>query len=145
MSRNEAIPVTIHLETVRDDGETRDEITSQANGRLYKKTETWFITYEDELEVGTVTNTIKLQHDHATVIRHGAVSMRQAYTTARATEGSYYSPYGKMPMTATTKALDFSWHDDRQEGSLHLAYHLEMSGQPVGDYKMTITMKGAKQ
>jgi uncharacterized beta-barrel protein YwiB (DUF1934 family) len=142
--KSQPTPITLEVVTVIKDGKRKEESVTKAKGTLYEKADTTFIMYEDELEVGKVSNTVKIINNEITIIRRGAVSMRQQFLQGKETEGVYQSPLGTMGMVTKTKRTKFHWNPITHFGKVDLSYELILQDQKVGTHTVTLKLKGAE-
>jgi uncharacterized beta-barrel protein YwiB (DUF1934 family) len=136
------VPILVELETTIKDGSRQEKTTVQANGTLTPKGETTYIRYDEEMpEVGHVRNMIRVGQNEATIIRNGAVKMRQRFRQGMTTEGQYESPVGVISMETTTKRFDYERGSAEGIGRLNLVYHLMLQGQQAGQFELTMKLK----
>ncbi|RBW68674.1 DUF1934 domain-containing protein [Bacillus taeanensis] len=141
--KSQPTPIVLEVVTVIKDGKRKEKSVIEAKGTLYEKADATFIMYEDELEVGKVSNTVKIVNNDITIIRRGAVSMRQHFVQGKLTEGVYQSPLGTMGMMTKTKQINFHWNPKTHFGKVDLSYELTLQDHNVGTHTVTLKMKGA--
>jgi uncharacterized beta-barrel protein YwiB (DUF1934 family) len=119
--------------TMRKLGQT---IEQTCLGKLGQKGTEWVLLYKEDLGDGqVVTATIKVESGKATIIRTGAVRMRQEYVIGRWTEGKYDGPFGSMWMETKTERIEFT-------GDLFaLHYRLKLNGEDMGRYDVRIELR----
>ncbi|MBU8905840.1 DUF1934 domain-containing protein [Desertibacillus haloalkaliphilus] len=143
VSRVEQIPIQVHMTTEINDDENRHErIVVKANGTLVEKNETVYIRYTEEVaEMGEVRNTIKVKDDEVMIIRQGAIAMKQRFKSGKQTESIYKSRYGAMEMKADTEAVAYTWYNQEKVRKLVFSYLLQLQGEDVGHYLVTLKIK----
>ncbi|MBM7631475.1 DUF1934 domain-containing protein [Geomicrobium sediminis] len=143
----QGIPVFVTMETnVEQEGEKK-EISVSGSGQLVKKSQSTFVTWNEQLEdIGEVKTVLKIQPGSLTVLRQGAVSMRQEYTPGKETEGSYKTAYATFQTLAKTEDLQIKWFkEEALLGQLAFTYDLELQGQLAGHYDVKIKIKEEQQ
>ncbi|GAK12090.1 DUF1934 domain-containing protein [Geomicrobium sp. JCM 19039] len=143
----ESIPVHVSMQTQVEQAGEHKRIAVSGYGEVVQKTESTYVTFTEELEdIGDVKTIIKIQSGGLTVLRNGAVSMRQVYTKGEETEGSYETPYAKFQTLAKTEDVKVQWYENSDLlGKLTFVYDLELQGQLAGHYEVEIKIKEEKQ
>ncbi|QQK78033.1 DUF1934 domain-containing protein [Salicibibacter cibarius] len=138
----EGIPIQVSMKTEVQQGGERKEIHVNGKGELVEKENSTYVTFTEQLQdIGEVKTVIKIQQESdLTIVRSGAVSMRQAYMEGEEKAGSYGTPYGTFETLAKTKHVQV---DHPNESLLHvkLDYDLELQGQLAGSYQVAIDVK----
>lgn len=137
----EQIPVKINVKTVVQQDNEQQAYELTVFGRYQKTESASFLRYEEVLEEGTVTTTVKITAEGALILRSGAVKMRMTFRKNQTMPGSYQSPYGTMQAEAITKQLEHSFHLHTNEGNLNLLYDLNIQGTKAGTYHLKISYK----
>ncbi|WP_066176049.1 DUF1934 domain-containing protein [Bacillus marinisedimentorum] len=142
-----AVPVTVRLVTEITEQQRKDEkITMESDGYLHEKAGGIYLTYEETMEgTGSVKTIVKMKNEEVTILRSGAVSMRQQFRQGEETAGHYNSPYGPMEMMTKTHHIESNWHEQPAEGKLKLYYQLSMQGERIGIHRLTITFQENKE
>ncbi len=143
MTKQAGIAVSVTMKTritVGDESQVNDLSTE---GKLFCKENGFYLQFKEEIaEVGTVNQIIKIDAENAvTVLRQGAVSMKQLFLQGETTEGVYRSPFGAMLMNTKTKQIDVKIVDHQQSGTIQLSYQLHIQSEFAGDYEVTITFR----
>ncbi|WP_408008672.1 DUF1934 domain-containing protein [Pseudalkalibacillus sp. A8] len=140
------IPVEVDLHTkIIDSGATEDSKLS-SNGTLYRKNGAVYLRYEEMInEKDKVNTTIKILTDEITIIRQGAVSMRQRFSPGTEKEGTYESPYGPIQISTKTDKIDFDWNETVQKGYLSMDYQVLFQGEEAGYHQMLIKLRGEER
>jgi len=129
------------LERVQIQIQTKMELQGQSieqvcYGKLFVKEEGWNLVYQEDMgDNHKVSTTIKAENGMATIIRTGAVRMRQEYKPGQLTEGKYEGPFGMMWMETQTEEV--RW----EERLFFLSYLLKLNGEDMGRYKVAMKME----
>jgi uncharacterized beta-barrel protein YwiB (DUF1934 family) len=140
---NEGVAVLVTMDTSISDGENQETVHIATDGRFFKKNGHFYLQFKEEnQEMATVNQIVKIDASHeVTVIRQGAVSMKQPFQLARKTTGVYRSQYGTMLMETMTNRVDIQLDEQIAIGTIQLAYQLHMQHQFAGDYLVTIKFR----
>lgn len=129
--------MTVHKQ-VRLDIRTRSleasdqDFTQTCAGELIRRGKSWYIRYRENPEnMGETTTVIKLESSQITLIRHGEVTMRQAYRLNERKRGEYCTPQGCMEMETYTEKLHVIPTTDSID-RVHWRYRLWLDQQLVG-------------
>lgn len=143
MSREvaEQAEVKITVRTTIFQGDEQDSFELTTFGRLNKKGNSFYLRYEEILEVGNIKTTVKFSENEAVILRSGAINMRLAFERSRQMKGHYETPYGMMDTLTDTKKLDHQ-QTNENEGKLDLIYDFMIQEDHAGTYHMEITYKG---
>ncbi|MEW9500889.1 DUF1934 domain-containing protein [Jeotgalibacillus marinus] len=134
-------PVSITLTSVitQPDG-SKEELTLTSSGEWITKNNIDYLKYEEAQEEGTIRTVVKMEEDQAVILRSGALKMRLAFRLGESMMCSYDSEYGTISLiTNTTKYIHRT--PAKEPGCFHVSYGLEMDGESVGTYAMTIEYK----
>lgn len=140
------IPVKVMLHTkITDSGENEDtKLTS--DGTILRKADAVYLRYDEMLnDTDQVNTTIKIKDEDITIIRSGAVSMKQRFAPGSLKEGTYESPYGPIQIATRTESMDFEWHENSQEGKLSLNYQVLFQGEEAGYHELEIKLRGEEE
>ncbi|WCK54386.1 DUF1934 domain-containing protein [Aneurinibacillus sp. Ricciae_BoGa-3] len=129
--------VNIHLRSIfRLKTSSPDIHRVNYEGRLYALGDSWLVKFVEHEEDGNTNTTLKIKGDEITVIRQGAVTMRQHYQKGVKTSGTYEGPAGMLQMdTETIEVL----HQNGQDGWLRQCswkYDMYLNGQKIGRYEL---------
>ena len=141
MRHAEQIPVKINVKTDIKQGNETQSYQLTTFGRFQQTDTSSFLRYEEELEVGKVTTTIKLTSQGALILRSGALNMRMTFKKQQTMPGTYQTPYGTMQTEAHTQQLSYFFQPEIKEGSVNLIYDLTIQGDFSGTYHLNITYK----
>lgn len=138
----DTLQVIIKQVTEIQDGRRKETVKLESDGKLYIKDQATIIAFEENLEhVGNVKTMIKIKEDEVLVMRTGAVSMRQVFRKGEETVGEYKSQAGKMQMRTKTEVANYQYQQKNNKGKIVLAYRLNLQGEDVGRYRITLSFK----
>ena len=83
-----------------------------AFGSRQKKASSTYLRYEEAMDVGNVSTTVKLSDGEMLILRNGAVKMRMVFQPDKAIPGTYHSPHGLLEIVTEAKRLE-SFHNDQ--------------------------------
>ncbi len=140
------IPVEVDLHTKIIGSGGAEDTKLSSNGTLHRKNDAVYLRYEEVInETEKVGTTIKILADEITIIRKGAVSMRQRFSPGTEKEGTYESPYGPIPISTKTDKIDFDWNEKVQTGYLSMDYQVLFQGEEAGYHHMLIKLRGEER
>lgn len=146
IKKNERIAVTIHLHTRRISQDQMETENYYSTGELMEKGGSLYLRYEEKMdELGKVTTVIKFSKKTATIIRHGAITMRQELVLQKETQGSYQTPYGRLTMWAMASRIEFGWIEKERTGKLRLFYTIGLDGEAPGKQELTFNLEEVKE
>ncbi|RFU70863.1 DUF1934 domain-containing protein [Peribacillus saganii] len=122
--------------TIHNGGETQTYELVLSGTQMFKSS-ALYLQFEEASENGTIKTTIKYTKEEALLMRSGAVKMRQVFRPGELTNGHYQSIYGTLPMITTTHEMAHKISQDNSE-EIIFRYNLEMNGDSLGLYKMSI-------
>lgn len=137
----EQIPVKITINTTIYKGSETESYELTVLGRFQQSATAVFLRYDEVMEVGKVTTTVKLNDQGALIMRSGALNMRMTFRRKLSTLGTYQTPFGTMQTEAFTEQLEHVFESKKNEGSLDLLYDLTIQGEKAGTYHLKITYK----
>lgn len=131
------------METKITDGENSQVIDLLTEGRLFRKANGLYLQFKEENEEnGAVNQIIKIDDaGTVTVIRQGAVAMKQLFLQGEKSEGVYRSPFGTMLMNTNTNDVRISIDENKTIGTVQLSYQLHMQSEYAGNYDVTINFR----
>jgi uncharacterized beta-barrel protein YwiB (DUF1934 family) len=143
LASTEGALVSVIMKTLISDGDQKQVIDLSTEGRLFRKANGLFLQFkEDNEEIGTTNQIIKIDETGTvTVIRQGAVSMKQLFLQGETTEGVYRSPFGTMLMNTMTNHIGTDINEKEAVGIVQLSYQLHMQSEFAGDYEVTINFR----
>jgi uncharacterized beta-barrel protein YwiB (DUF1934 family) len=130
----------IKVRTTISQGKEQETYELTTFGRFQQKGQSFYLLYEEVMDVGKVKTTVKFSEEDAVILRSGAVNMRLAFKLNHVMRGHYESPYGTMETITDTKKIDHQ-QTNESSGKLDLLYGFTMQGDPAGTYHMEITYK----
>ncbi|WP_181315299.1 DUF1934 domain-containing protein [Salsuginibacillus halophilus] len=133
--------VDVSMKTnIEQDGK-KEQMHIQAPGELHKKRGYRYVMFTEQLDgIGEVNTVLKVGEHELTVIRKGAVSMRQQFQQGETTEGSYETPYGLMKTEARTHHVTSDWSGP-QVHSIQFQYQMRVQGTEAGTYDVKISIE----
>jgi uncharacterized beta-barrel protein YwiB (DUF1934 family) len=138
-------PIKIKVVTEMGYGAQKETLTQVAEGVYFEKNNATYFLYEELHDENVrVKTTVKVKSDLVTVIRTGAVQMKQHFIKNEETASIYRSVHGPMEMVTKTETIDFRWNEAKAKGKLKLAYLLTMQGEKVGKHRMTFMIEEVK-
>lgn len=143
MISHEGLAIHVDVKTEIKDQDDLQVIHISSTGRLYKKNDSLFVQFKEESkEQGVINQVIKVDTNNAvTVLRQGAVSMKQTFVVNEMTEGVYRSQFGTMLMETMTKECRVELCEKDYYGTITLNYQLHMQKQFAGNYTVTINFR----
>ncbi len=142
MPINAKTPIYVEMTTNISQEGQKDQINLEAAGELYRKNDFIYVTFTETLkDIGEVNTLLKVGDEQITVIRKGAVSMRQPFFLGEVTSGSYETPFGKLATEANTDQVSIHWSDDGNKGDISFGYDLTLQGSAAGRYDVKISIE----
>ncbi|WP_157721797.1 DUF1934 domain-containing protein [Tumebacillus avium] len=123
-----AVRVTVWSRQRQKNGE-RQTFQTEAEGKLYVKGESIYISYResDEAGLGSTLTTMRVQGQEMTLIRQGETTMRQVLVKGQEQRGSYNTPYGPFELVTRTSKLVLNVNE--QGGRIEAVYNLRLAGE----------------
>ncbi len=137
-------PIKVKLTTEIRQANQKENVTIEAKGQYYIKDEATFLRFIENNDTGNVNTIIKIADGEVLILRSGAVKMRQFFAKGKKAIGNYESPHGVFELLTDTNNIEFTPSKHSLKGKLFLAYQLQMQGDQVGRYAMTITYEEEK-
>ncbi|MBN8208660.1 DUF1934 domain-containing protein [Bacillus sp. NTK071] len=137
--------IELKIDSRIESGNQKDSSKQTVNGSIVEKGEALYIRYEEDLEIGKVSTTVKIDKEQVTVIRRGALSMRQQFAPGHVSESLYKTPFGSMPMQIRTERIEQLVDREKNKGRLTLRYLLYLEEDETQRHELTLTWKGASQ
>jgi uncharacterized beta-barrel protein YwiB (DUF1934 family) len=143
LANQEGTLVSVSLKTQITDGDQNQVFDLSTEGRLFRKASGLYLQFKEEnQEVGPVNQIVKIgESGTVSVIRQGAVSMKQLFIEGEKTQGVYRSTFATMLMNTTTKQINIDITEKEGLGSIHLSYQLHMQSEFAGNYEVTINFR----
>ncbi len=110
-------------------------------GRLYKKADAYYITYNETGMTGMegTTTTLKVEEGKVTLIRNGTVSSTFVFEKGKKNISHYSTEFGVF--TIGVKAEEIDSQIDEAGGFVSIIYSLDMSGQEPGRNEFLMTIR----
>ncbi|WPZ18331.1 DUF1934 domain-containing protein [Geobacillus subterraneus] len=142
MKETNGIPVRLRQVAVIRDGAHQETVVLEVDGMYYIKGEAMYLQFAEENELGRVNNIVKITPDEVTVLRSGAVEMRQTFRCRQEMPGHYGTAFGRWRLATKTDAIEFRYDERRKQGQLFLSYELMLEHERSGRHTLTLTFKG---
>jgi uncharacterized beta-barrel protein YwiB (DUF1934 family) len=131
-------PIKLKVVTEMRNGAKKETLTQQAEGVYFTKNKATYFLYEERHDGNvSVKTTVKVKEEHVTVIRTGAVQMKQHFIKNEETASIYRSVHGPMEMVTKTDTVQYNWNENKASGKLSFSYILTLQGEQVGRHKLT--------
>lgn len=133
--------VVVNVESIQiDETGQQEEVSFTTEGSLYQKKFSYYLRYEEELGTDQgVTTTLKIKDDVLTLIRDGAVRMKQDFVAGETGSFSYQTPYGKLEFNLTVEQVYIE--TAAKQGRIELKYKLKDRDKLVSQNQLLITYK----
>ncbi len=133
--------VDITIKTLQRRAEATESMTQRAVGALRREGNGWLLTYREGegSGLGDTHTVLRLEEGKATLTRSGEVSSHMVFQRGEAFACQYATPYGEMPMTVKTLALD--WALSEAGGKVFIIYKLQLGGADIGENRLRLTVK----
>ncbi len=130
--------ITIHL-TVQQKIDGQSETSSyRYAGSAVKKAGGWFLTYKEQIDDKREANTVlKISEAEVTLLRQGALQMKQVFQRGGKHRSVYQNPYGNSLLDIETNRLAIRWVDG-QPHHLAIEYQLWLNEQYIGVNTLTL-------
>ncbi|WP_350343580.1 DUF1934 domain-containing protein [Proteinivorax tanatarense] len=117
----------------------RSNIQVDAKGKLYTKSGTDYIVYDEPEGTGLdgTTTTVKVKEGKVTLIRSGMTNMKQIFFPGEKTESIYKTPYGNFLVEVDAQNVEVQKFDN--EIKIYLEYNLRVAGESVGHQTLNLT------
>ncbi|WLR61699.1 DUF1934 domain-containing protein [Guptibacillus hwajinpoensis] len=138
-------PIEITIDSRIQSGKEKESTNYSVQGNLVEKGEALYLRYEESLEIGKVSTTVKIDKEQVTVIRRGALSMRQQFAPGQVSESLYKTPFGSMPMQIRTERIEQLVDKEKLKGRLTLRYLLNLEEDETQRHELSLSWKGASQ
>lgn len=122
-----------------DGREERSEFETSA--AYYRRNGAYYLIYRESELTGLegVTTTLRIERDNLILKRMGRVQLRQEYRQDLLSAGVYATPFGKIPMSVRTSALESDL--TAMGGRITLKYDLYVDEELVSHNGLTIIIK----
>mgnify|MGYP006293520157 CR=1 FL=1 len=115
--------VAINIDSIQDDGQKKNEISTNTNGQLYEKQNAYYLQYEGVSEgLEGIKTTLKIKENKVKLIRRGQVETRQEFIPEEETRFNYQTPYGTLKFSIVVQEL--TMEVEPTQGEINLEYEL---------------------
>ncbi len=123
--------------THRVDGQ-KEETNHSYQGKGVEKGSGWYITYKEHVEgAGDVTTTLKVSEKEVTLLRQGALQMKQQFQKGVSSHSTYVTPHGRFSMETHTVKLRMTGEQERPQ-EIRIEYQLWMNEQYTGEHELVV-------
>lgn len=133
--------VIVNVESIQIDktGE-KEELSFSTTGKLYQKKFGYYLRYEEELGTDQLTTTtLKIKDEVLTLIRDGAVRMKQDFEAGKTGSFDYQTPYGKLEFDLEVEQVYIE--TGAKQGRIELKYKLQDRGELVSQNQLIVIYK----
>ncbi|HWL22858.1 MAG TPA: DUF1934 domain-containing protein [Ureibacillus sp.] len=114
-------------------------------GSFIQKTDKMYLRYEEVLDGKSIRTTVRMNGDHALILRNGGVNMRLPFNMQTIENGHYETQFGTLPITTKTNQLTHQHNEEASvTGRFQINYDLIIGGQAVGEYNLDIQYSEGK-
>jgi uncharacterized beta-barrel protein YwiB (DUF1934 family) len=132
---NRETPVSIHVQSVVNEGTDTEKIEFQTTGQYYLKNNKIYLVYHEEHELGKVKTTVKAHDTEVLIMRSGAIRMKQHFLPNVQTKTLYRMPFGELELGVETKEIDV------RSGTIRLVYDMLVDNDQRHLHTLTIAFK----
>lgn len=132
--------VNITIKTLQRRPEATESMTQRAVGVLRREGSGWLLTYREGegSGLGDTHTVLRLEKGKAALTREGESSSRMVFQPGEPYACRYATPYGEMPMTVKTLALE--WELNEAGGEVFIIYKLQLGGADIGENRLRLTV-----
>lgn len=132
--------VHITIKTLQRRPEGTESMTQQAEGALRREGSGWLLRYREGegSGLGDTHTVLHLEEGKATLTREGESSSRMVFQPGQPYTCRYATPYGELPMTVKTLALE--WELSEAGGKAFIIYKLQLGGADIGENRLRLTV-----
>lgn len=132
--------VNIDIKTVQRSsvGEI-DSIEVKTSGKIYYKNDGVYVIYDEIIESGKITNTIKIVDDTLSIKKNGHISSLMTFDKGKATVTKYKTPQGVFFMDIKTNEIDVNIKEDYIEANIN--YNIDIQGLFSGINEISIKIR----
>lgn len=108
-------------------------------GEVVPKGKSIYFRYVEQTPEGEVKNIVKFDEKNVSVIRTGAVKMRQNFIKGQETTCLLESPMGNIHLLMKTNSISYTFNENKREYILKFIYYLSVQFEQIGKYEITLT------
>jgi uncharacterized beta-barrel protein YwiB (DUF1934 family) len=108
-------------------------------GEVIPKGKSIYFRYLEQTPEGEVKNVVKFDGKDVSVIRSGAIRMRQNFVKGLETTCLLESPMGNIHLMMKTNSIRYSFNESSREYMLKFIYYLSVQFETIGMYEITLT------
>ncbi|ALC82767.1 MULTISPECIES: DUF1934 domain-containing protein [Bacillus] len=132
---NRETPVSIHVQSVVNEGKDTETIEFQTTGQYYLKNNKIYLVYHEEHDLGKVKTTVKAHSGEVLIMRTGAIRMKQRFLPDVHTRTLYKMPFGELELGVETKEIEIG------SGTIRLVYDMLVDHDQRHLHTLTIAYK----
>lgn len=133
--------VTLQLTSKQIMNGQTEEVRHHYEANAVLKQNAWFFTYkeplDDQLEVNAV---LKVGQQEVTLLRQGAVQMKQSFQKGQSSSSRYNTPYASYQMQVHTHQLRIKEEDNRPS-EIAIGYQLWLNEELMGEIQLHYSLK----
>lgn len=134
--------VTVFLHSSqRCPGQEPEEMELTARGKLYFRSGSYFVSYEESALTGMedTRTTLKVEPSQVDIIHTGKNHCRLRFQKGLRHESPYRTPYGLMQVATITHSLSAQMGEEG--GALEIRYQVELEGKPASENHLQIDVR----
>ncbi|MDF2556819.1 MAG: hypothetical protein K0R71_647 [Bacillales bacterium] len=108
-------------------------------GEVVPKGNSIYFRYLEQTPEGEIKNIVKFDGKNVSVIRTGAVKMRQNFIKGLETTCLFESPMGTIHLQMKTNSISYLYNENKKEYVLKFIYFLSAQFEQIGMYEITLT------
>ena len=137
--------VTVTIRSLQTLEGEKELLTQREEGCLRREGEGWLLTYREgeSSGLGRTYTTLRLEEGRATLIREGEVTSSMVFQPGKSHTCLYETPYGKLPMTLRTLALQTQLTGAGGTVSIH--YQIRLGGGSAGETRLRLTIRAKEK
>lgn len=111
------------------------------HGEVVLKEKSIYFRYPEQTPEGEIKNIVKYDGKDVSVIRTGAVKMRQKFIKGQETTCLYEGPMGNIHLLMKTNSISYTFNESKKEHTLKFIYYLSVQFEQIGMYEITLSAK----
>ena len=134
--------VVVSFKSVNDYGNNnKDTVEFKEDGTFFEKDGKTYLKYNETNEAGTVSVTLKLEENKATILRFGTENTQMIIEKGKSGENIYETNEGTFSLNVVAKTVDINI----KEGKINLCYDVELNGSHLSKNEINITFLEKKE
>ncbi len=135
--------ILIHIKASQTDFEKKkDTMELYAEGKLYEKESSLFISYSESELTGMegTKSTLKIAEDSITLIRFGSINAKMVFERNKKTRSKYETPYGIFDISIFTNKLEVNMLQG-EKSTIHLGYTVHFDAENFYKNELLLSFK----